>query len=62
MVLTFHPFRIKSLGIIFLLQFRASNVLGLVKNTASSVLKYMGNTSCIVFFPKPLRVLQLVLG
>lgn len=54
MVLTFHPSKLKSLGITFPFPFRANKILGLVKNYDPKVLKYLGNTSCIVFFSKSL--------
>lgn len=46
--------KLESLGISFLLQLQANNILRLVKNNNPKLLKYLGNTSYIVFFPKSL--------
>lgn len=54
MVLTFSPPKLESLGITFLLQLQANNILRLVKNNNPKLLKYLGNTSYIVYFPKSL--------
>lgn len=43
---TFYPLNLKTLGVIFLLQFQVTKVLGMVKNY-----NIFGNGSCIVFLP-----------